>query len=1252
MLEITAVYPIFCTASRTAFARIIYYNGGVDRQAAGDAAPCSGGYAVSPDEELLFGLLAFQLGFVRTAQVRACAAAWALDPTLGLAGRLERSNALSRERREMIQALLTEAVRVHDGSAAETLDTFGGEEVVTRCYGDALQSGQLFGVADPDRASLTTVPTVEAAPKDRQAPAPRREPPSALPDDDEDLGPITAESPGRYAFGSPDSPWIASPDESHELGHGGLGRVLVVFDRHLGREIALKELLPGLSAATSEDGPLSKTALVVARFLREARVTAQLEHPNIVPVYEVGQRDDGTLYYTMKLVRGRTLTDALRDCSSLEERLALLNHFVGLCHALAYAHSRGVIHRDVKPANVMVGEFGETMVLDWGVAKVRGQRDLRSREIAREVRLFRSADAGQTVDGTAVGTPSYMSPEQAAGEVDQMDERSDVWGLGAVLYRLLSGHSPFPGDDAQEIIDRVCAGAIRPLRLLCPEAPPELVAIAEKALQRDKNKRYQTAGELAKDVEAFQQGARVGAHEYGSWELARRFAAKNKAALTGAALVLVVLMASLVLVWRAYERESAAGQMAHYHIAEALNEKAGTLAGEGRLLASRIYAAASLQHNPGNPRSVFHSPEFARRIPQSRHLLAFAASRVQRAGFSPVTGLERVMHEKEALGAGLFSPDGTLYAAGSYDRTVKLWDVATGEQVKILRGHEKPTWEVAFSPDGKRLAASCQDGKVRIWDIGTGRTLQVLTGHEQRVWGVAFSPDGRQLAATGDDGTVRTWAADTGAALLRLDDHQGPVYDVVYLAGGERLASSGRDKTIRIWDAASGAMLETWSDNDDAVWSLVLSPDGKRLASACEDGSLRIRDAASGEIEVRIRGHDDSLFGLGFSPDGHRIVSAGVDKRIKLWDAHSGALLFGVVGHRGSIWSVSFTPDGRRLASISEDKTLRLWSLAGEDRPPTLRGHEDQIWGLDFSPDGKLAVSGGFDRMVRVWDLERGVQRAALEGHSHIICETVFSPDGRHIASAGFDKVIRLWDTASGRMVRELAGHEADVFGMSFSPDGKKLASASKDLTVRLWEVQSGKTLHTMRGHDERLWQVAYSPDGRHLATTSTDRTVRLWDAEQGLLSKTLLGHSDWTSGVVFTSDGRRVASGDKSGSVILWDVASGRKLRQFEGHEHWVSKVRLSPDDRLLASASDDRTVRVWELATGEPLLVFEAGSNVVAIDFSPDGQTLAVGDVNAIKLFPLDLGVREADPGKLLAEAEQSAGMRLEGFILEPVR
>jgi len=407
------------------------------------------------ETNLLFGILAVQLRLATAQQLVAAGAVWATAQERELGAILVEQRVLTPKQQLMIHELIGEQVALHGGDASKVYELYGGDAAVAQSFAGSL-------VVHPSDRSVH-YESLQASPAPRAGGMAGTAADQAL----SDPLMITSEQPGHYTLRG-------------EQGRGGMARVLIAYDEHIHREIALKELIPDATASIQppEASPMRKSAAATARFLREARITGQLEHPGIVPVYELGRHTDGTVYYTMKLVRGQTLADKLKACRGIADRLKLLPHYLDLCHAIAYAHSRGVIHRDIKPQNVMVGEFGETVLLDWGLAKVKGQADEGAEKLADEVRMLKEAGASDTVAGKPIGTPSYMPPEQADGRIEDIDERSDVWSLGAVLYEILTGRPPFTGATALEVIGKVLTDTVQPALEVAKEAPRELAAVA------------------------------------------------------------------------------------------------------------------------------------------------------------------------------------------------------------------------------------------------------------------------------------------------------------------------------------------------------------------------------------------------------------------------------------------------------------------------------------------------------------------------------------------------------------------------------------------------------------------------------------------------------------------------------------------------------------------------------------------------------------------------------------------------------
>jgi WD40 repeat protein len=586
-----------------------------------------------------------------------------------------------------------------------------------------------------------------------------------------------------------------------------------------------------------------------------------------------------------------------------------------------------------------------------------------------------------------------------------------------------------------------------------------------------------------------------------------------------------------------------------------------------------------------------------------------------------------VFEQDGGVSSVAWSPDGKILASGSDDKTIKLWEAASGKLLSTLEGHTYQVYSVAWSPDGKTLASGSYDQTVKLWEAASGKLLATLQGNTQGVNSVAWSPDGKTLASGSWDDTVKLWEAASGKLLASWEGHNGYVRSVAWSPDGKTLASGSADNTVKLWEAASGKLLATLQGHTNWIDSVAWSPDGKTLASGSGDKTIKVWEAASGKLLSTLQ--TDPVGSVAWSPDGKTLAS-GSYRTVNLWEAASGKLLASWEGHTDQVNSVAWSPDGKILASGSLDGRVKLWEAAPSSKPlATLQGDTDSVCDPVWSPDGKILASASGDKTIKLWEAASGKLLSTLEGHTDQVDSVAWSPDGKTLASGSHDQTVKLWEAASGKLLATLQGHTDSTYSVAWSPDGKTLASGSADNTVKLWEAASGKLLATLQGHTRSIYgrnNAAWSPDGKTLALASgsDDETVKLWEAASGKLLATLQGHTAPIESAAWSPDGKTLASGSADNTVKLWEAASGKLLATLH-HTDQVNSVAWSPDGKTLASGSGDKTIKLWEAASGKLLATLQGSFNSVA--WSPDGKTLASGSAdNTVKLW-------EAASGKLLA-------------------
>jgi serine/threonine protein kinase/WD40 repeat protein len=1067
----------------------------------------------------------------------------------------------------------------------------------------------------------------------------RRPRPRAAPSPDPSfrrlLDSVTPEADERY-------------DLAEELGRGGIGRVVIGFDRHLGRQVAIKELLSTTSLELTTASGAADPDLV--RFLREARVTGQLEHPSIVPVYELGRRSDGTVYYAMKRVRGRTLRQALRSASSLPDRLRMLDRFVDVCNAIAYAHSRGVIHRDIKPDNVMLGEFGETVVLDWGLTKLRNEDDRVGARPGGTIRrnfdaIGSEASDSNTRAGEIMGTPAYMSPEQADGDIEMVDERSDVWSLGAVLFELLTGRPPFKSPRVEDTLWKVSTSSVPSILELEPSAPRDLAAVAHKALSRDRNRRYPNAAAMVEDIDAWRNGARVTAYRYSAWELVTKFVREHRVAALGGFAFLLAVAAGSIATYVAYRqavaqrvKAVAAERQANQNLSTAELEKSATLRSQRDYAAAAVYAAAAQYSSPWEASSRLPYPDLEQRTTEDRSQALLA---VRSAVYDTLTRRVLSFARSFATGEACVSE---LTAGGSrllvVNRDLQLteWDTETQTRLRTVDVGVCP-FDLSSADDGRTVVAV--DTRRGAWLIslpsGTKRSLDV-EGH--RVRNVAIGRGGRYIYATTD-----------GDRLLRLDSRTLAVEASAAVDTPKSVAVSPNGRFVVVgnrwghvvrFDARSLRHLETHQDHGSSVWAIAFTPDGRRFATAGYEGNIVVRDLFQPDFRLRLPA-DNLILDLEFHPSGRLLVSAGFE-RAALWSVRDGSLIQVFKHYERGVRDVEIADDGTTVVTSGYGPTTDVWSLRPAVMQQWFGGHA--VYPNAIAVAGTHMVTADTEGRLRSWDLTDG--RLHWVRNEDAVQALAIAAAADRIYSITSRGRVREWDTdGSSRVLRpEFESVTKSFKSIDARRDGRRIYWSDEQPGVAVYDRDQDSVIDRLVGVATRVRSLRLSPDERTLAAGDDLGNLVVWDLSSGRIRWQVDGaHEGLISDIVFRGPDELLTCGEDA-SIREWK--RGQAGRVLRGHREGVNWIDLSPDGKTLISSSDDPSVRVWDLDTGLPRLELPSEHPVVGLAFLPDGRSFAAGMGPWVRILPVTSPAGDQSAAELLRDAEAMAGRKLDGFQL----
>ena len=1048
------------------------------------------------------------------------------------------------------------------------------------------------------------------------------------------------------------------------LGLGGMGSVFLASDPALGRDVALKLPHPELLTI-----PAARE-----RFLREAHATAILSHPNIVTVYE-SEQTDGLCYIASEFCNGPTLHEwiryndlsanekpSIRDSTSLFETTVgnevdlsdvptLLNNrdaerpavtieseesaaqfkpvpqrtaaaiLHALADAMAHAHARGILHRDLKPANILLQPCEKPVPADdfqgFAVSDLNFLPRITDFGLAR-ISESDSSDETLTRTGATLGTAAYMSPEQARGESSTLDDRSDIFSLGVILYELLTGRRAFKRPNQIATMQAVEREELIPVSRVVRSVSRDLEAITARCLEKDRNQRYPTSRDLAHDLERFLRGQPVSARRITTTSRMYRWCMRNRALAALIAAVASLLIAIAVFGYATGVEKSA------------LAEEKTTLASQERIARKDAEAQKEIAQDERN---------------RARSAEQQARNQQERAERLLYAGQIRLAQTEWNFGNRSFA----RMALDRCRRDLRGWEhdyLYSGLQTgsRMVYGHAEGLTSVRFSPDGKHLVTAGQDGIAMLVDANTGRALTRLDHQDRRnstrltrlgVTSAIYSADGKTLVTTTTSGEIQIRETDSLQLLHTLSRADDRVETSALSSDSQILATAYRSGDIHLWDVASGQHLRVLNNSGKRrqVLSLCFCQQDALLCSGGADRSLRFWDVSTGAAKgARLTGHTGAVTGLACSPDQSKIASSSTDETIRIWDIAARELKQTLEGHTARVNCVAWSDSGRLIASGASDRTVRIWEPENQTQPLrlTLSGQQGLVRAVDFQADESKVASAGDNEVAVLWDLNHLIDSDAddyeLEQPIPAFCQTAsgatvmaqgptfvaFPPGkeqathleyrpharnisalcaaGNQILSAGFDGQICVWDLEKNEPI-QVFKHPAAVRAIAVSHDGSRVVGGDRSGNLILWDLATGQEIrrwqHATEAENALVTDVVFHPHDRDVfASVGVNQILHIWHADDDAPRQEIAVHDTRVLAMSFHPDGNQIATGGIDKNINVWDVATGGRVNTFVGHLDRVTALAFHPDGSRLFSGSRDKTIKIWDTLSGRGIL------------------------------------------------------------------
>jgi eukaryotic-like serine/threonine-protein kinase len=962
-----------------------------------------------------------------------------------------------------------------------------------------------------------------------------------------------------------------------EIARGGMGIVYRARQRSLDRVVAIKLILSGQFASEQSK----------ERFRIEARAAANLQHPWIVPVHEVGEQD-GFQFYTMDYIPGQSLAEVARESPMAPQKAA--ECVKQIAEAIEYAHQHGVLHRDLKPSNVLLDPAGNPHVTDFGLAKTS------------------TGETNLTVSGEMLGSPHYIPPEQACGNAKSCGPWSDVYSLGAILYRLVTGRAPFMGQTISDTLSQVLEKEPVAPRLLVPRIPRDLETICLKCMQKEPHRRYQAAQEVAEELGRFLAGKPIRARPISYFEKVCRWCRREPAiaSLIGIALLLLVAGSLLVLTqWRRAETTLEHNRQLLY----LADMRSGfTSLADGELSPLR---AALHSHIPTSSQVDMRGFEW-------RYLWARAYPDVAM----------RLPERPQAAGASRFSPDGTILAVYYWNDTLRLWDMKTGQESRPAFTNVSALG--AFTKNGKEYVLGGRDGAVRFCNLQTGEITRKIEGVGEVV---TITPDGNIGVTINNEHLLkvidltsakviyakqakvsRHSDSNWGATVAIADDGRTLAVSLPY--EGTKSSLSAQTK-IELYDLETQKELPRIQQIGE-LESLLFTHDGRTLIAAWGDGSISLSEIDTGNLRT-FRWHKLPVLSLALSADGSTLASGSADESIQLWELPSGKIKPPVtLSPLGHVWSLAISADGAMLAVGSRNAAVTVLDLRKAPVPETISGLSPEHWGnFTFSPDSRLMAAVCKGDILKVWETDSFREVAKRE---HVAYVMTFSADSKALLASSRQHEPFWWNRENDKIISLPARGVLEIDSADVSRDGRLGVLGYKNGTLQLVDIESGTNIATWAAHNEGVRSVKFSAGLDKIISGGRDRSVVVWDRiTQKKIASNPGEHRGAVCSVVYSQSADRIASGCGADVIKIWDPADlSKALATLSYHKGAIQTLDFSMDGRTLASGSEDGTMRLFSVQFKEELAVIRMDSPVRVVLFSPDGNTLAiVADSGTLRLL-----------------------------------